>query len=469
MDRHLFLEKYWKRYPTVDELQADCRLILGFKPDTKQEDTQQEVIKPVTKQDFQLDCQPDLLFRGALKNLRTDNLFPLLWIGLQPNTQSDQQPDTQILSEIIFNDIHDLFKIFVPQDLVAVFTIPEKSLKAKACIGLLSPNVLGKDLNSTKKNQLQLWNQFIKAVDQFFQQKEFLQVQTPTLVVCPGTEPFLDYFETTLMGAEKKLYLPTSPELHLKKMLARGYEKIYEMRPCFRNKEISSQHQPEFWMLEWYRAYETLNDIQQDVKELVQYLVKVFRTPTETSFSFQDLTCAQAFAKYLHLNLTPNTTLAEFKQWGQSHPVLKSHFSQWQHFDVWDDIYYFLFIEYIEPQLLKDHPVLFLRNYPPSQAALARLTAEGWGDRFEFYWNGLEIANAFHELNDPVLQRQRAMEDLELKSKIGKSQIPPVDEDFLQHLQAGMPPSAGIALGLDRLFMALFNIKDITQFREFFW
>jgi lysyl-tRNA synthetase class 2 len=107
-----------------------------------------------------------------------------------------------------------------------------------------------------------------------------------------------------------------------------------------------------------------------------------------------------------------------------------------------------------------------VEKYPPSQAALARWTAEGWGDRFELYWKGFEICNAFHELNDPVEQRRRMQIDLNEKKRLAKTELP-MEEDFLLHLEQGMPPSAGIALGLERLFMAMHEVAEIRELRLF--
>ncbi len=126
---------------------------------------------------------------------------------------------------------------------------------------------------------------------------------------------------------------------------------------------------------------------------------------------------------------------------------------------------FLIFMEKIESQLPQDE-LIFVEKYPPYQAALARLTEDGWGDRFEVYWKGLELANAFHELNDPSIQRRRSEEDLQKKKDLHKEAVS-LDEEFFQCLEAGMPPSGGIALGVERLFMALFDIKTIKDLRVF--
>ncbi len=335
-------------------------------------------------------------------------------------------------------------EVLTPGDWVA---LELKSGKVTA-LTLLAPALQEpKILGSTPEIQRK-WFEFLQRVRQFFTGKGFLEAQTPTLVVCPGTEPFLDLFPTD------KYYLPTSPELHLKKMLASGYESIFEIRPCFRRGEISERHQPEFWMLEWYRAFHGLEQIMQDTLHLIEFL------GGDVS-GFQRKSMAQLFQEKLNFKLTPQTTMAELKtlaaQVGLGDTV--------RNYELWDDVFYLLFIEKIEPFLDSEQP-LIVEKYPPSQAALARITEDGWGERFELYWKGFEICNAFHELNDPSIQAERFEADLAIKKSLGK-EIPNLDADFLAALKAGMPPSGGIALGLERLFMCLNGIKDIRSLRVF--
>jgi lysyl-tRNA synthetase class 2 len=312
-------------------------------------------------------------------------------------------------------------------------------------------------------NTLARWSEFQNLVREFFVEQGFAEVQTPTLTVCPGTEPFLDVFETQFqmgqMGkVRQKYFLPTSPELHLKKALARGIPRLFEMRPCFRNGEVSSTHQPEFWMLEWYRSFENLAAIKADVENLVGFLIRKMKLNREfTKPKHRSL--AQLFLQHCDFSLTPSTSGEELHELCQRLRIETG--SAWD----FDDLFFFLFLEKIEPRLGGEGP-LFVENYPPSQAALARLTTEGWGDRFEFYWQGLEIANAFHELNDPVIQRQRFEQDLAKKAELGKPSVP-LDLDFLESLETGLPPSAGIALGLERLFMVLMDRQDISELRLF--
>lgn len=312
--------------------------------------------------------------------------------------------------------------------------------------------LLAPALKKPRKVQVQAqalseWESFLVRVREFFKTQGFHEVATPTVVACPGTEPYLDP-----VPAGKDRYLPTSPELHLKKALSMGLGPLFEIRPCFRDKEVSDKHQPEFWMLEWYRPMASLEEIKADVIQLIHFL-------SQERPAFETQSLAELFQKNFQFQLTPQTSKEELVELASR---LGLHFRST---DSWDDLFHLIFVDQLEEKLGEKAP-LFLENYPPSQAALARLTPEGWGDRFEFYWKGFEIANAFHELNDPLEQTRRAAEDNQKKIEIGKAPVA-VDSDFLDALFEGMPPSAGIALGLERLFMCLTNYRRFSDFRVF--
>ncbi len=302
-----------------------------------------------------------------------------------------------------------------------------------------------------KKN----WFEYLQLARQFFIEKKFLEAKTNLLVKCPGTEPTIDVFETEFnLGSKKeKFYLPTSPEIELKKLLSSGAEKVFEVASVFRNGEKTDKHHFEFTMLEWYRAYTLLPTIKHDVIEFIEYLadqLKVSRPKEVLTFTISEL-----FKKYCDFNLTPQSTQEELKHLALKFKV-DVHSAQ-----TIDDYFYIIFCELIENKWPADR-LVFVEKYPPYQAALARIDHSGWAERFEVYWNGLELANAFHELNDPVLQRQRSIDDLIKKKQAGKKMIE-LDEEFFKALEQGMPPSAGIALGLDRLYMALKKISKIDQ------
>lgn len=323
---------------------------------------------------------------------------------------------------------------------------------------LLAPQLNRPLVTSSDPDRQKKWNHFLSQIRHFFSGQSFLEVQTPTLVKCPGTEPFLDAFETRFkMGQHyEDLFLPTSPELHLKKLLARGYRQIFEIKTCFRNGEISQSHQPEFHMLEWYRAYSNLQTIKNDTMALLKNL-------SESPLQFSSVSISELFEKHVGQKLFPDTNLITLKSWATQLGLNVENYTDW------DDVFHLIYLEKIEPQLnsaeYKSQPV-FVEKYPPSQAAFARLGSDGWAERFELYWQGLEICNAFHEVNDPELQQKRMRADLEKKQMIGKASVE-LDGDFFQALESGMPPSGGIALGLERLFMAMHGITDISSLKLF--
>lgn len=323
---------------------------------------------------------------------------------------------------------------------------------------LLAPSLKSSPRNFPLQVQQQ-WGAFLNATRKFFLEKNFLELKTPTLVVCPGTEPTLDVFKTELkIGSHKRsLYLPTSPEIHLKKTLAMGAERVFEIAPCFRNGELTEKHQPEFLMLEWYRAYANLNDIKQDVLNLVNRVC----AELEVSLPKRILsyTVADLFQMYCGFLLKPDTSEGELRLLAEQLQV------DVRAAESIDDVFFLIFIDKIESQFDADD-LVFVESYPPYQAALARVTSDGWGDRFEFYWKGLELGNAFNELNDPKIQRLRSAEDLEKKKNSGKDTIS-LDEEFFDFLEAGMPPSGGIAVGLERLFMAVTRLGNLSDVRLF--
>jgi len=349
----------------------------------------------------------------------------------------------------------------------------EISVLADGCL-LLVP-VLTEKISSRRSSECssgrfdvqrsKLWAEFLSEIRAFFVSRGFIEALTPTLDPSPGTEPFLEPFATMweIGSRRRELFLPTSPEFHLKKMLVRGWTRVFEFKTCFRNGEIGAHHQPEFLMLEWYRAYRGLDAIADDVEDLIATLWQRFHGSAAAQAPSQRLTrttMAELFARKLEgFRLTPSTSRAELMELAIRHGVAVSES------DDWDDVFFRLFLEKVENDLGANEPLL-VRGYPPSQAALSRIGPDGFADRFEVYWRGLEIANAFHELNDPVGNETRFREDAEKKRVLGKKPVP-VDEELIDSLYEGMPPSGGIALGLDRLFMALFGFETIEETRAF--
>ena len=251
------------------------------------------------------------------------------------------------------------------------------------------------------------------------------------------------------MGStQKTMFLPTSPEIQIKKKICKGATDVFEIKSCFRNEEKSPHHLPEFHMIEWYRAYSTLDTIEKDVENLVNHLSK-------TQVKFQRKSIAELMQKYLQFELTPQTTKDQLIK------LAKDKSIEANANDSWNDVFHRLWVEHVEPHL-HNEGALIVHSYPPSQAALARTGQDGWIERFEFYWEGIELANAFHEVNDPHLQMQRWQQELDERKHLKTTELK-IDEELLTLQHTGMPPTSGIALGMERLFMAIHKVDDIHK------
>ncbi|MGE0614151.1 MAG: EF-P lysine aminoacylase EpmA [Bacteriovoracia bacterium] len=305
-----------------------------------------------------------------------------------------------------------------------------------------------------------------QATRDYFREAGFWETRTPLLVPSPGMEPHIRPFQVTGHGHgfTRPVFLPTSPEFAMKRLLAGGLEKIFQIAPAFRDEPVSPIHHPEFTMLEWYRARAPLDALMADVEALFR------RWAGKDHFTYQGKEISlggpwprrrtrELFQEYLGIDLG-RATSADL-----SHACTGLGLPR-NETDTWDDLYFKLWLNQIEPKLPTDRP-LFVTHYPESQAALARVEpdADGtrWAQRFEVYVGGFELANAFHELTDPQEQRRRFAADMELRARIYGADFPktPVDDGFLQALDEGLPESSGIALGLDRAILLLADETDI--------
>jgi lysyl-tRNA synthetase class 2 len=301
---------------------------------------------------------------------------------------------------------------------------------------------------------------FVNRVRDFFVTQGLNEVITPSLVRCPGLEPSLEPFQTQAVRgrATRTVYLPTSPEVHLKKALATGWSDIFEIKSCFRRGEFSTQHDNEFFMLEWYRGFAGLELIEADLRALLQTLAEEgwidggAKTVTETDF-------ATLFRRHFDFELKPSTDATELAGLCSRLAVHTTPD------DSFNDLFHRLLVDRLEAEIAALGPAL-VKRFPPSQAALAKLDADGWADRFEFYWGGLEIANAFNEVNDPDEQSRRWTGEQQERARLGTSAVPQ-DPELIRALRRGMPPTGGIALGLERLYMACARVTDIRELRLF--
>ena len=349
------------------------------------------------------------------------------------------------------------------------------------------------------------------ALRRWFEAQGFIEVEPSILQVSPGNETHLHAFRTELIardGATRPLYLHTSPEFACKKLLAAGERKIFTFAPAFRNRERGALHHPAFTMLEWYRADEPYERLTQDCAAILALAAEaaggdVLRFGNRSADPFQApsrLTVAEAFAQYAGIDLlasspSPRSSRGEGRgegpmqtpsadgaaphpnplpteEWGEGIPAAPAPTAfaaaargagvRTAEDDTWGDIFSRVLVEKIEPELGNGRATI-LREYPAHLAALARPGKHDprVADRFELYACGVELANAFGELTDPVLQRQRLEAEMAEKQRIYGERYP-IDEDFLAAL-AHMPPASGAALGFDRLVMLATGATHIEQ------
>ncbi|QLB20865.1 elongation factor P lysine(34) lysyltransferase [Vespertiliibacter pulmonis] len=296
----------------------------------------------------------------------------------------------------------------------------------------------------------------IGEIRQFFTERGILEVETPTMSEFSVTDVHLSTFQTQFLSPfetqAKTLYLITSPEYHMKRLLANGSGAIFQICRVFRNEEAGKRHNPEFTMLEWYRPHFDMYRLINEVDDLLQQILDC--EPAE-SFSYQ-------FIFQTYVGLDPlSASQAQLVTKAQEHGL------QCDENEDRDTLLQFLFSEVVETQIGKDRPTA-VYHFPASQAALAQISTEDHrvAERFEFYYKGLELANGFHELSDAKEQLRRFEQDNQQRKIMG---LPPqeLDHRFISALQAGIPNCSGVALGIDRLLMIAMHAERIDEVMAF--
>lgn len=298
----------------------------------------------------------------------------------------------------------------------------------------------------------------IQSIREFFRVRKVLEVETPVLSQATVTDPYIQGMSSIFkkMGAQQEqlLYLQTSPEYAMKRLLAAGSGPIYQICKAFRQGDLGRVHQPEFTMLEWYRPGFDHQALMDEVDSLLQLILETM--PADR------LSYANAFEKYVGIN--PHTaTLAELTESLNYHRIQYSSTSEVT-VNVLLDL---LLTHCIEPHIGQACPV-FLYDFPVSQAALAKIRQEQppVASRFEVYFKRLELANGFHELQDFTEQATRFANDLSYRQEQGLPLVT-IDELFLAGLKHGLPDCAGVALGVDRLIMLALGCQSLREVISF--
>lgn len=315
-------------------------------------------------------------------------------------------------------------------------------------------------------------NRIKTAIRAWFDAQGFVEIEAACLQVSPGNETHLHAFRTELIGTDttrRDVYLHTSPEFAMKKLLAAGETRIFTFAPAFRNRERGALHSPEFTMLEWYRAGEPYEQLWQDCADIVRLAAEttgqrqwVWRgRPCDALASYDYTSLDQAFAQFASIELHETYDADGTDRAGLAVRAAAAGIAVAPD-DTWSDIFSKVLTEKIEPYLGNFRPEI-LHQYPHTEAALARRAPDypAVAERFELYVSGVELANGFGELTDAAEQRLRFAADMAEKERIYGERYP-LDEDFLAAL-AQMPPASGCALGFDRLVMLATGATSIDH------
>ena len=297
-------------------------------------------------------------------------------------------------------------------------------------------------MKNPQTDMLVLRAQVLRSLRSFFDGRGFLEVETPLRIPANAPEEHIDPCPSD------DQYLQTSPEMCMKRLLSRGYRRIYQISHCWRYGERGSRHVPEFTMLEWYRADNDYTALMRDCEDLLAHVARECLGRTEITYNDTVIKLAEGADR-----VTVTDAFCEVCDEPLSEAIADGSFDE-------------VMVDRIEPSLVRSRPVLLI-DYPIQMAALARPKQEdpAVAERFELYAGGLELANGFSELTDPVEQRRRFQEANQVRQGRGLPPLP-LPEPFLRDL-ATMPPAAGIALGVDRLVMLLGGATCIDEVLAF--
>lgn len=335
------------------------------------------------------------------------------------------------------------------------------------------------------RNNPKLWQKFfqrekiIQSIRQFFHNEKFHEVETPLLLPHVVPESYLEVFETQLLNRQRKkkrMFLATSPEASLKKLLVAGIGNCFEITKSFRNTETGSLlHNPEFTILEWYRVGADYKDVMKDCENLLQFILKKLKLPKskliyqrkniDLSSPWERISVPEALIKYAHVSFDDITN-----QTGNMFPpekiaiVAREKGYRVEKNNTWEEIFNQIFLNEVEPHLGNYGKPTIIYDYPRPMAALSKIkdTDTRLAERFEFYIGGLELGDCYTELTDSNEQKNRFKDEQKIRRLKSKTRILP-DEDFLDALKMGLPECSGIAIGIDRLVMLFTDTTDVAD------
>ncbi|RHX91541.1 EF-P lysine aminoacylase GenX [Leptospira yasudae] len=297
---------------------------------------------------------------------------------------------------------------------------------------------------------------FLSVLRRFFEERNYLEMDTPCLKAVPSMEPYLDPFQVRSPSGKERGFLITSPEYSLKEILSKGLERIYEITHTFRSgEEGSPYHSAEFLMLEFYTAGMRLDGLMDFCVELLEVLDRDFHPFGFEKKSVRRISVAEAFREFANCGISKeelDRTISLNKL--SEIPAEKR---------ATEDSFFIVFLNLVEAHLPKGFT--FLYDYPPELAALSKIES-GFGKRFELYYGNLELGNAFQELTDPVEQISRFRSEQVLRNNLGK-EVFPIDSGLERALKEGIPESCGISIGLDRLLLTILgggSLREISPY-----
>ena len=296
----------------------------------------------------------------------------------------------------------------------------------------------------------------VRAAREFFYGRGYIEVETPCLMRTAPPDPYIEPLEA-YVGSSGPYYLHTSPEMGMKKVVALGHERIFQICKVFRVEEFEEQHAIEFTMLEWYLAG-TYAEAMEETEGLVKAVGRALGAPSDAlagRFEVRDL--KDLILETAGLDPFPLDRDALFAAMGER------DFQGLGPADAWEDLFFLLFVHKVEPLIRRlSAAPCFIKDWPASLTAMARRKDPHTVERFELYMNGLEIANGYTELLDPAEQRERLSRDNAVRAQRGMATFP-VDEEFLDALGRIRGPVAGVSVGMDRLLMALSGRERIDE------